>query len=94
MNQVLLAASRRLRSILRDTDTVSRAGEDGFILVCEEIADSEVQSVAARVVQAVGARFNIDGRLTPVTIRSGVAVGRGPGDTSSKMMAEAEAAVA
>jgi GGDEF domain-containing protein len=93
MNQVLLAASRRLRSALRDTDTVSRFGDDGFTLVCEEIAESEVQTVAGRVIEAVGARFNIDGRMTPVTIRSGVAVGRGPDSTSSGMMAEAEAAV-
>jgi diguanylate cyclase (GGDEF)-like protein len=94
MSQVLLAASRRLRSALRDTDTVARAGADGFTLVCEEIADTEVQTVADRVIEAVGARFNIDGRLTPVTIRSGVAVGRGPGSTSSRMIAEAEAAMA
>ena len=70
-----------------------RSGDDGFTLVCEEIADAEVQTVADRVIEAVGQRFNIDGRLTPVTIRSGVAVGRGPGSTSSWMMAEAEAAV-
>jgi GGDEF domain-containing protein len=94
MNQVLLAASRRLRSALRDTDTVSRAGDDGFTLVCEEIADSEVQTVADRVIEGVGARFNIDGRLTPVTIRSGLAVGKGPDSTSAGMIAEAEAAVA
>jgi diguanylate cyclase (GGDEF)-like protein len=93
MSQVLLAASRRLRSALRDTDTVARTGDDGFTLVCEEIADSEVQTVADRVVAGVGARFNIDGRLTPVTIRSGVAVGRGPVSTSSSMIAEAEAAM-
>ena len=30
MSQVLLAASRRLRSALRDTDTVARSGDDGF----------------------------------------------------------------
>jgi GGDEF domain-containing protein len=94
MNQVLVAASRRLRSALRDTDTVSRAGDDGFTLIYEEIADSEVQTVVDRVIEVVGARFNIDGRLTPVTIRSGLAIGRGPGSTSSGMMAEAEAAMA
>jgi GGDEF domain-containing protein/PAS domain-containing protein len=93
MSQVLLAASRRLRSALRDTDTVARAGDDGFTLVCEEIAESEVQTVFARVIEGVS-RFNIDGRLTPVTVRSGVAIGRGPGSTSSLMMAEAEAALA
>ncbi len=87
--RVFLAASRRLQAALRSTDTVAFVG-DGFILVCEEIADSEVRRVADRVIEAVRAPFNIDGRPTPVSIRAGVAVGRAPQANSHRLLDEAE----
>ena len=90
--RVFLAASRRLQAALRATDTVAFVG-DGFILVCEEIADSEVRTVADRVIEAVRAPFNIDGKPTPVTIRAGVSVGRAPQTTSHRLLDEAEANV-
>jgi PAS domain S-box-containing protein len=92
IRRVFLAASRRLQAALRATDTVAFVG-DGFILVCEEIIDSEVRTVADRVIEAVRAPFNLDGRPTPVTIRAGVAVGRAPVTSSNQLLDEAEADV-
>jgi GGDEF domain-containing protein len=93
IHRILLAVSRRLRAALRATDTVARSGEDGFILVFEEIDESEVRTVAGRVIDAVKAPFDIDGRRTPVIIRSGVSVGKAPFTNSQRLLDEAEAAV-
>jgi GGDEF domain-containing protein len=93
LNPILVAAARRLRAALRATDTVACAGRDGFTLICEDISASQVRFVADRVVEKMGTTFNIDGHRTPVTVRSGVAVGKGPLTTSSRLLDEAEAAL-
>jgi GGDEF domain-containing protein len=93
INPILVAAARRLRAALRATDTVACAGRDGFTLICEDINASQVRTVADRVVEKMGTTFNIDGHRTPVTVRSGVAVGKGPLTTSSRLLDEAEAAL-
>lgn len=93
LNPILVAAARRLRAALRATDTVACAGRDGFTLICEDINATQVRTVADRVVEKMGTTFNIDGHRTPVTVRSGVAVGKGPLTTSSRLLDEAEAAL-
>ena len=93
IDRVLLAASRRLRAALRTTDTVARVGDDGFTLICERIADSRVQTVTDRVIEAVRMPFDIDGLRVPVIVRSGVAVGRPPLASSYELLEEAHNSV-
>jgi diguanylate cyclase (GGDEF)-like protein len=93
LNPILVAAARRLRAALRATDTVACAGRDGFTLICEDINPSQVRAVADRVVEKMRDAFNIEGQSTPVIVRSGVAVGKGPLTTSSRLLDDAEAAL-
>ncbi|PPK92298.1 diguanylate cyclase (GGDEF)-like protein [Kineococcus xinjiangensis] len=48
-DEVLVAVSRRLRSLVRPTDTVARLGGDEFVVVCEDLPDDMVFDVADRL---------------------------------------------
>ena len=52
-DSVLVEVSSRLRRALRLGDTLSRVGEDAFLVLCEDVHDLEISRVAARVTGCV-----------------------------------------
>jgi diguanylate cyclase (GGDEF)-like protein len=75
---LLQAFAGRLLQTLRSTDTVARLGGDEFIVVMENLPKPEVATmVAAKIVQAMAAPFNIDQQTISVTTSIGVAFYQG-----------------
>lgn len=57
---VLCQVARRLENALRSTDTVARWGGDEFVMVMEDMTEG-VDAVAARLLAAFEAPFEVDG---------------------------------
>src|SRR5207237_1009697 len=62
-DQVLVEVGHRLQSELRASDTAARIGGDEFVVLLEEVAEpADAFRVAERIVAAVGAPLDLDGR--------------------------------
>jgi diguanylate cyclase (GGDEF)-like protein/PAS domain S-box-containing protein len=70
-DELLRQVADRLRSAVRATDTVGRLGGDEFVLVCEDIDESGVTSVADRIHAALRPPF----RLGCAEVEIGVSIG-------------------
>jgi diguanylate cyclase (GGDEF)-like protein/PAS domain S-box-containing protein len=71
-DQLLMAASTRMRDLLRDVDALGRLGGDEFVIVLGgPLTPDSVSSVAVRVVQSLSAPYQIDA----ATVHSGASVG-------------------
>ncbi len=75
LDQLLVAASRRLRRVIRDDDEVARTGEQDFGVVLHEITDLEaVEAVTDRIEQALGRLFRLQSGVAAVRANIGIAV--------------------
>ena len=90
---VLVEVAARLRTCLRESDTVARFGGDEFAVIVERLGDpDDVHVTAARIVEAIGEPF-VTGRMeATVTASVGVALNR-PGDTADDILREADLAM-
>ena len=71
-DQLLQRVAQRLRSSVRDTDTVARFGGDEFAVLVESIiARADAETAARRIVAAMAEPFVLDDR----ELRAGVSVG-------------------
>jgi diguanylate cyclase (GGDEF)-like protein/PAS domain S-box-containing protein len=60
-DRVLAETGRRLRTLLRATDTAARVGDDEFTILLEDIADAhEVVAIADRLVQQLRTPFDVE----------------------------------
>jgi diguanylate cyclase (GGDEF)-like protein/PAS domain S-box-containing protein len=71
-DRVLAETGRRLRTLLRATDTAARVGDDEFTILLEDIADEhEVLAIADRLVQQLQAPFDVES----ITLRTDASIG-------------------
>ncbi|MGH9442831.1 MAG: diguanylate cyclase domain-containing protein, partial [Thermoanaerobaculia bacterium] len=74
---LLREAARRLRTVVRQEDTLARFGGDEFVIVAEGLQDlAGVASIAEKVLAAIRAPFEIDGRDLFLTASLGVSIGQ------------------
>ncbi len=78
-DQLLVAVAERLRGCLREGDICARLGGDEFAVLLDGRSDAEV--VAARIVTALEARFEVDGHEVFIGVSVGIASGRQPAET-------------
>lgn len=72
---VLREVADRLGRVVRDTDTVARAGGDEFVLVVTELQSREnAAAVAAKAIEALGQPINVNDRLVLVGASVGIAL--------------------
>jgi diguanylate cyclase (GGDEF)-like protein len=91
-DELLVQAARRLRACLRSEDLVARFGGDEFLICISDPATVEdVDSVAAKVLDAMRYPFHLDGRSVTTTVSVGAARGR-PGDDPAELIRRADAA--
>jgi diguanylate cyclase (GGDEF)-like protein len=77
-DEVLVEVGRRLRGVLRPSDTVARVGGDEFAVLLEDIAEpSGVTGVAERILMVLSSPVKIAGRQLEVSASIGVAVSGG-----------------
>lgn len=74
-DRLLRALGQRLRSVLRDQDTLARLGGDEFAVVLPHLARLEdAQRTATRLIEAVAPAFLIDGHSFSVGLSVGIAI--------------------
>ncbi|HET6632193.1 MAG TPA: diguanylate cyclase [Rhodanobacteraceae bacterium] len=74
-DQLLYQAAKRLSSNVRGSDTVSRYGGDEFVILLSEIDQPEDAAVAAgKMIAAISAAYNIEGRDYYLSASVGVSI--------------------
>ena len=93
-DSLLQQVAQRLRSRLRETDTLARVGGDEFVLILPQIkAPDDAANVARKLLDAIANPFTIAGREVKVTGSIGVAVFPRDGDDAVALQARADAAM-
>jgi len=73
-DKVLREFARRLSATVRSTDTVARLAGDEFVVVLEQVGSPlECRRIGDKLLEAMHAPFEIDGKLLAVTASIGVA---------------------
>ena len=92
-DRLLQVVADRLQSATRGGDIVGRLGGDEFLVVCRNIGtDLEVAAIADRLLAAVKAPINLDGREHVVSMSVGVAFGIGS-DPATEIVQRADLAM-
>jgi diguanylate cyclase (GGDEF)-like protein/PAS domain S-box-containing protein len=74
-DELLISVAARLRSTLRQSDTVARMGGDEFVVLLEGLhATEEAEKVTAKVLLALRQPIKIDGELQSVTASVGICI--------------------
>ena len=94
-DRVLVTASERLRDAVRANDTAVRFGGDEFVIVCEDLRDTdEAVGVAERLIAALREPYIVDGHEIVLTVSAGIAIGGRKDDRSAEdLIRDADAAM-
>jgi diguanylate cyclase (GGDEF)-like protein len=90
---LLAAIAERLGDVMRPADTVARLGGDEFAVLCDELLpDADPAPIAARVLEALAAPFELAGTPHHVAAAVGIAEARA-GGSAERLLREADAAM-
>lgn len=93
-DQVLVAVSERLRTIMRPQDTVARLGGDEFVLICEDLPSPALARVIGeRIREAMRVPFTVDGRDYGITTSVGIATTIDPKTRTEDLLRRADLAM-
>lgn len=93
-DKLLLAVSERLRSCVRKSDTVVRLGGDEFAILQTFIERPEdATGLARRLIDAVRAPYEIDGRPINIGMSIGIALAPGDGVTPESLLKNSDLAL-
>lgn len=73
-DRLLIAVAQRLKSVVRDEDTISRMGGDEFILLLQDTDASDAARVAGKVLEAIAQPCQIEQYELVVTTSIGIAM--------------------
>jgi diguanylate cyclase (GGDEF)-like protein len=91
---LLRAVADRLRTALRDSDTLARFGGDEFIALLEGMPEPAVEIVADRVLEVLREPFEMGGpESTSLQISASVGVAIGDRPTSAELLRDADVAL-
>jgi diguanylate cyclase (GGDEF)-like protein len=91
---LLQAAADRMRSCIRSEDIVARLGGDEFAIVQVSSGQApDVTTLAARVIEAVGAPYELNGHQVIGGVSVGIAMAPSDGDKPDQLMKNADLAL-
>jgi len=91
---LLQTAAERMRSCVRGEDIVARLGGDEFAIVqVPSEQPSNITALAARLIEVIGAPYDLDGHQVVVGASVGVALAPGDGDKPDILMKNADLAL-
>ena len=91
---LLKAVTGRLHGCVREEDTVARLGGDEFAVVARVIdAPTEAAALATRLVEAIGAPFNLDGHHISIGTSIGIALAPRDGGDDGQLLKHADLAL-
>lgn len=93
-DKLLIEASSRLLSVIRNEDTVGRLGGDEFIILLNDLQDTQdADYIAQNLVQKFREVFVIDNRELLLTVSIGIATYPNNGNTPSELLRNADSAM-
>lgn len=93
-DKLLQAVAERMRGCIRETDIVARLGGDEFAIIQVEFDQpADTTSLAARLIDAVSAPYQIDGQQVIVGTSIGIAIAPGDGADPDQLMKNADLAL-
>jgi diguanylate cyclase (GGDEF)-like protein len=93
-DRVLRLVADRLVSAVRRVDTVSRHGGDEFLVLLTELTQpGDAQTVAEKLIEALGAPADLDGHVVSLTASVGIAIFPDDGDDFDTLAGRADAAM-
>ncbi len=93
-DKLLVQVGPRLRSVLRDMDTVGRLGGDEFAVLLPSVDGvAEAQAVAERLRQALHQPFDVDGVILDVEASIGIVLSPWHGADSEELLRNADIAM-
>lgn len=93
-DRFLIEASKRLKSILRESDTLGRLGGDEFIIVLENIASgSQITKLYNRALKTLSSPFIVNGNPYVVSCSIGISHFPEDGKTAEELIRKADLAM-
>lgn len=93
-DQVLVVVAERLKTCVREGDTVARFGGDEFTILLDGLAaTSDATDVAARIVEQLQEPIAVDQYEISLTLSVGIALSLSPRDLSGDLLRHADAAM-
>jgi diguanylate cyclase (GGDEF)-like protein/PAS domain S-box-containing protein len=93
-DEMLKAMAARLRSVLREEDTVARMGGDEFTVLIAEIASADdAPKIAQKLLDAIAHPVNVEGHELYITTSVGIALYPNDGDTAESLLKNADSAM-
>jgi len=93
-DRLLVEIGQRLRSIVREEDTVSRQGGDEFIIIMTGLESSQqVMALAERLLHGVSAKVQIEGHQVSVTPSIGISLYPDDARNIDELISKADAAM-
>jgi diguanylate cyclase (GGDEF)-like protein len=93
-DELLIAASRRLESCLRQDDALARMGGDEFAIFLHGLSDdAQANAIAGRIQDALSAPFSIAGREVFTSASIGIAFGPAHYTNPDEIMRDADTAM-
>lgn len=93
-NQLLIAISHRLKSVLRGRDIVARFGGDEFTILIEEIEDINIAiQVAERIKNILALPFQLNEHLVFTNASIGIALSKPDYEQSAQILRDADVAM-
>lgn len=97
-DKLLQGVAERLRTCIRDSDTVARLAGDEFVVLVSEITDSEqsnlvIGGIAKTIQNAVSRPFELNGKFVRVTPSVGIAVSSTKANSYDALLQAADTAM-
>lgn len=93
-DRLLKAVAERLTGCIREGDTVARLGGDEFVLILDNLAKpGDTLNIAQKILTALSAPFNLDGRELYITTSIGIAVYPNDGKDYETLLKNADTAM-
>jgi diguanylate cyclase (GGDEF)-like protein len=93
-DQLLVAASRRMKKAIRADDTVIRLSGDEFVLLLGGIhQEADLAASVGRILNAIASPFTIDGEAVTISASIGVSLHPPDGSSVNELVAHADTAM-
>lgn len=92
-DKLLKIVADRLRSLVREGDTIARMGGDEFAIVQVAADPTDATTLAQRIIAAMSEPFDIDGHQAMIGASIGIAVGPGDGLSPDELLRNADLAL-
>ncbi|MBF0522755.1 MAG: PAS domain S-box protein, partial [Candidatus Omnitrophica bacterium] len=93
-DMLIIEASRRLKTVTRDSDTIARLGGDEFLVILPDLASpTQAEIVAKKILEALSRPYLIEGREIFMTASIGITICPDDGDDPVTLLRNADAAM-